>query len=297
MRLPVSGLDVSFRLPDGNDDLAILEAYGSTSGRVSSSVSIPRSEVQATVLERALDALQRLTTIEPSPPPSAPLARDGDRAPQSDRWANFTITDFESALLGLRHFLFGDIVRCILRCACAERMEIEFSIAHLLRESKPRVPSRVEPSTTRAGWFELRSKHARSDEHDQQASQITFRLPTVADQLLALRSPNPYGLLEHRCIEPSRPDGRAAIERAMESMTPAISRPIAGACAACGVSLNPQLHVPSLVLEELRASATGVHSEIHAIAATYHWNESAILAIPQLRRHAYTDAIRQAGAR
>ena len=60
---------------------------------------------------------------------------------------------------------------------------------------------------------------------------------------------------------------------------------------------NPQLHVSSLVLDELRASAAGVHREIHAIAATYHWDESAILAMPQLRRQAYTDAIRQAGAR
>jgi hypothetical protein len=40
-----------------------------------------------------------------------------------------------------------------------------------------------------------------------------------------------------------------------------------------------------------------VHREIHAIAASHHWDESAILAMPQLRRLAYTDAIRQAGTR
>jgi hypothetical protein len=83
----------------------------------------------------------------------------------------------------------------------------------------------------------------------------------------------------------------------MESMSPTVSRPIDGICAACGAGLNPQLHVASLVLDELRASAAGVHREIHAIAATYHWEESVILAMPQLRRLAYTDSIRQAGLR
>ena len=40
-----------------------------------------------------------------------------------------------------------------------------------------------------------------------------------------------------------------------------------------------------------------MHREVHAIAATYHWDESAILAMPQVRRMAYSDAIRQAGTR
>ena len=296
MRLPVSGLDVTFRLPDGHDDLAILEAgdttsSGSAAGR--GRTDTRSSEAQAIILERALDALQRLARLTPSEATSS-----NNPAPGSP-WHDLTITDFETSLLGLRRFLFGDTVSSTVRCTCSERMEIEFSIAHLLREAHPRTPDRVHPSTNRPGWFELHHKHK------QQETQTIFRLPTVADQLLALRSPNPYGLLAQRCIEEQRgieslhPDSRtsASIERAMEAMTPAISRPITGPCAACGATLNPQLHVPSFVLDELCGSAAGVHSEIHAIAATYHWDESAILAMPQLRRQAYTDAIRQAGAR
>jgi hypothetical protein len=265
MRLPVSGLDVTFRLPDGHDDLAILEAG-------------PRGSV----IERAHDALCRLakptqsTEAEPTTVPSP--------------WLSLTITDFEFALLGLRRFLFGDTVRCLFRCACSERMEIEFSIASLLSEAHPRTPRGILTSTARTGWFVLREKH------------VTFRLPVVNDQLDALASPSPYAQLEQRCIErtvkstrpDARPDARTAatVERAMEAMAPTVSRPIAGFCAACGAGMNLQFHVPSLVLDELRASATGVHSEIHAIAATYHWQESAILALPQLRRQAYTEAIR-----
>jgi hypothetical protein len=284
MRLPISGLDVSFRLPNGHDDLAILEAGIGASGN---NRADPRgSEAQAAILECALEALSRLTKLR------APAGESSDTTTNEFDWPSLTITDFEFALLGLRCFLFGDTVRCIVRCACSERLEIDFSIAHLLREAHPRTPSRIQPSIARPGWFELHHKHRQPD-----ASTI-FRLPTVADQLLALRSPNPYALLEQRCIETGNPDRRAAAsaEHAMQSMCPAVSRPIDGVCAACGATLNLQLHVSSLVLDELRASAAGTHREIHAIAATYHWDESAILAMPQLRRLAYTDAIRQAGA-
>jgi hypothetical protein len=283
MRLPISGLEVSFRLPNGHDDLAILEAG---SGVSRNHRADPRSsEFQATILECALDALSRLAKVSP------PADEPHDNTTTVSVWPSLTITDFESALLGLRTFLFGDTVRCIVRCACAERMEIDFSIAHLLSEACPSTPRSIQPCTTRPGWFEFGHKN------HQASVRTIFRLPTVEDQLLALRSPNPFELLAQRCVESCHLNRRAiaSAEHAMESMSPAVSRPVDGVCAACGAALNPHLHVSSLVLDELRASAAGMHREIHAIAATYHWDESAILAMPQVRRLAYTDAIRQAG--
>ena len=267
MRLPVSGLDAAFRLPDGHDDLAIFEAR-------SASLHASGVEARGVALERGVDALSRLATLGPNP--------DIGTSP----WPALTITDFEYALLGLRRFLFGDTVACLSRCPCSERMEIEFSIAALLRDSQPRTPRRVVPSTSRAGWFTLPEKH------------LAFRLPTVGDQLRALASPTPRALLEQLCIE-SNEQGRsvlAIVERAMEAMAPSVSRPVAGVCAACGADLSLELQVPTLVLDELAASASGIHREIHVIAAAYHWPESAILALPQLRRQAYTEAILQGGA-
>lgn len=61
MRLPISGLHVTFRLPDGHDDLAVLEAAG---------------EPRHIAIKNALDALGRLaqlghtTQAEPTPNPS-----------------------------------------------------------------------------------------------------------------------------------------------------------------------------------------------------------------------------------
>ena len=265
MRLPVSGLDVGFRLPDGHDDLAILESRSAS--RHGSGV-----EARSILLERGLDTLSRLATPTPD--------RDGPP------WRALTITDFEHALLGLRRFLFGDTVACLSRCPCSERMEIEFSIAALLCDSQPRTPRRVLPCASRPGWFTLPEKH------------LAFRLPTVGDQLRALASPTPRALLEECCIERPEHERRvpAAAERAMEAMAPSVSRPIAGLCAACGAVLSLELQVPTLVLDELAASASGIHREIHVIAAAYHWPESTILALPQLRRQAYTEAILQRGA-
>lgn len=309
MRLPVSGHEITFRLPDGYDDLAILEFSVPTSAREARNThpqgSFPTREAQGLLIERALHTLQRLTTLE-SPPVPLPASTPSLAAQtvRNDPWSSLTVTDFETALLSLRRFLFGDTVLCFLRCACSERMEIEFSIADLLHQAQPRTPRRVLPSPTRHGWFELRDKpssEARKlhtgevqTQGDPERQPISFRLPTIIDQLAALRSPDPLGLLKDRCIDaPSLGNrtGSRALERVMETMSPAVSRPIDARCAACNASLTPQLHVPSLVLEELRASASAVHGEIHALAATYHWEESTILAMPQLRRRAYNEAI------
>jgi hypothetical protein len=260
MRLPVSGLEVGFRAPDGNDDLAILEAAGSA-------------------VERALAALPRLV--------QAPeMARDAVESLGCDSWAALTVTDFETALLGLRRFLFGDAVVCVFRDQthkCGVRMEVEFSIAAFLGEASPRVPGGVRRNEDDPRWFHLPDDAA------------CFRLPTVEDQLRVLDEPRAATLLARRCVNSARPGTRAMarIERAMEAMAPLVSRPLVGSCPECGQTVKVPLHVPSLVMDELRAQAAGVHEEIHVIAATYHWSEVAILAMPQSRRRAYAETIRR----
>jgi hypothetical protein len=293
MRLPISGFGVSFRLPDGRDELAILEA-----GRAANR-SREDEEAQAAILEGALDALARLAELTSGSSEGAVASLTSTSSAVS--WAHLTITDFEAALLGLRRFLFGDSVLSVVRCACTERMEIEFSISHLLGDAQPRIPRRrVTPSVSRPNWFELHTRqqvHNQTRRHADNLLQGSFRLPTVSDQILALRSPYPYAFLKQQCIEapPSVHRSSLSIERAMEAMSPAISRSIEGVCAACGATLSAQLHVPSLVLHELRASAAHIYREVHTIATAYHWEEAAILDIPQLRRQAYADSIRQAG--
>ena len=55
----------------------------------------------------------------------------------------------------------------------------------------------------------------------------------------------------------------------MESLAPEVSREITGTCPACGDSLSATLHVPLLVIDELRRAAANVYDDVHLIASTY----------------------------
>jgi hypothetical protein len=253
MRLPVSGFEVRFRVPDGNDDLAILEAAGNA-------------------VERALVVLPRLALFE-----------------TEARWEALTVTDFEFGLLVLRRFLLGDRVSCDFRCAsCGERMEVEFSIQAFLSDIEPKMPRGIRANDSRPGWYLV-----------DVAAQTSFRLIEVRDQESVLGQRDAARLLTKLCIEPHDGDARGLarrltrVVRAMEAMAPAISRPVAGVCAACDAPVTMPLHVPRLVMDELRMAASGVHQQTHAIAEAYHWNEASILAMPQARRQAYVEMIRQ----
>jgi hypothetical protein len=264
MQLPVSGLDVRFRAPDGNDDLAILEAAGGA-------------------VERALAVLSRLARVDGQANGALPIS-DGDAF-----WRALTITDFETACLGLRRFLFGDTVSCVFRDdshGCGERMELQFSITAFLEEAKPGTPRGVRRSEEDAQWFWL----AGSAE-----SAVRFRLPSVEDQLQVLGKPQAASMLARRCIDDGRSGARALAraERAMEALAPLVSRHLAGICPGCGEQVTVPLNVSRLLMDELQISAAGVYDEIHVIAATYHWDEATILGMPRRRRGAYAETIRQ----
>jgi hypothetical protein len=266
MKLPVSGLELRFQAPDGNDDLAILEASGD-------------------LLHRSLVALSRLVSVKENGDPAAATSR-AFHARTPEHWAALTVTDFETALLGLHRFLFGDKVACVFRDrshACGVRMELEFSITAFLDEAQPRSPRGVRPGED-AGWFLLPGNSGQD---------VRFRLPAVEDQLHAMASADGASLLARQCIDATSSRERRRVERAMEEMAPAVSRPLAGNCPQCSEPLKMMLHVPRLVMDQLESQAAGIHDDTDAIAATYHWNEAAILAMPQRRRRAYAETIRR----
>lgn len=264
MQLPVSGIEVQFRLPTGNDDMALLEAGGGA-------------------VERALTVLPRLAQMSMSD------SRKSDAKHHGTAWPNVTLTDFDVALLGLRRFLFGDCIDCVFRCAsqtCGERVQTEVSVTALLGDIAPGTPPWAAPSRKRKGWFELLGVRD---------CDMLFRLPTVEDQVGVIRQRHAYKLLVQRCVDANHARARelGRVERAMELMAPLVSRTLVGSCPKCGASVSMMLHVASLVIAELSYAAAAVYEELDAIAETYHWDESTILAMPQSRRHAYAETIRR----
>jgi hypothetical protein len=198
-------------------------------------------------------------------------------------WAALTVTDFELLVAALRVQALGPRLQCGFLCphrGCGERVELGFAMAEYLAPVRPTRPRGVVPVEGRPGWFDL--------------DGACFRLPSAVDQVAAL-SGGGIRLLVQRCLEPSDLAGpaRARVERAMAVMAPQVSRPVGGHCPACGAAVEAALHLPALVITELRHAAAWVLEEVHLIAGAYGWSETAILALPAPRRQDYARRIRR----
>ena len=246
--LPVCGARVALNLPNGADDLKLVEARGEA------------TEVAVTLVDAlsqgAIDTRQ------------------------------LVVTDFEWLLMQMRAERFGQQIALGFVCPhCAARAEIEFRIEDCLEAARPQRVAGVEDDAERSGWRRLGSAR--------------FRLPTAGDQVAVLRAFQPAEELAELCLDKDarRAPHRARIERVMAAMAPLVSRSLPGACPACGADVLVAFHVASVVVSEWRRAAATAHEEIDLIARAYHWSEAAILALPQPRRRAYAERIRNAVAR
>ncbi len=121
LRLPVSGIEVALRAPDGTDDILLQEASG---GPVAIGIAL-----------------------------LARLARAKD---DSHDWSELSVTDFEFLLLSMRANRFGSRLDLGFACPeCGARVEVGFRIADYLAPIRPRAVSGVAADPTRRGWFQL----------------------------------------------------------------------------------------------------------------------------------------------
>jgi hypothetical protein len=123
LRLPVTGRDVSLRLPDGADDILLLEAGTPDLGL-------------------ALALLGR-------------VARTRDGAPLDV--AALPVTDVEALVLGVRQCVVGDLVTAEEVCAapgCGARVDISFGIAAYIEHHRPVAPPGILPAADE-GWYRL----------------------------------------------------------------------------------------------------------------------------------------------
>ena len=115
MELPLSGLDIAFREPDGQDEALIAE--------------LPPGMPMATGIV-LLERLARVNRDEPLRP------------------AQLALSDFEAALVGLRCHLSGPEATSEPYCAaCGERVELNFSFEALAESSRPRPAPGVVPQS------------------------------------------------------------------------------------------------------------------------------------------------------
>jgi hypothetical protein len=146
VRLPVSGVEVALRAPDGADDLLLQEATG---GPV---------EVGLALVARLADA------------------GDGDRD-----WGELTATDFEVLLLALRAARLGEHLALGFACPhCGARVEVGFRIADYLRDLRPRAVAGVARDPARPGWFRLDGAGFRLPSAGDQAAVAQQADPALA---------------------------------------------------------------------------------------------------------------------
>ena len=126
-KLPVSGKEVTLRLPSGEEDVLLCEWQD-----------------DETALARAL--LNAIT--------------DEIAGQDHVEWGDLPVTDFEWTLLLLRRILFGDFVRTSSSCNqldCGAKIDISFGIGDYLAQFQMNMPAEVEKSPE-SGWFSLAGK-------------------------------------------------------------------------------------------------------------------------------------------
>jgi hypothetical protein len=194
----------------------------------------------------------------------------------------------DSMLFDLREQLFGPDVAMVAICpACGERLEAEFSLAHI----------RVPPAPADEG-----RRRIESGDH-----RIRFRPPSTAD-LLAL----PDGadasaarsiLLERCIVEAEDLDGKAVAPGSLpDSLLPAIMDGMARAdpqavveldfaCAACGGAFQALFDIAGFLIREIHDWAQQMLRDVDSLARSYGWREADILALTPTRRQFYLDLV------
>ncbi len=292
-RLPVSGRVVALKQPSGAEDLLLAEAAHTPGGDAA----------------LALALVHRLARVVEGEPVD---------------WGSLCVTDLDVLVVRLRQALIGDRLRADLPCPapeCGQRIDIDFSVAEFLAHHTPEAGATLGggaavESADEPGWFYLADVPEESDSPAMDVAEATllepesspggpqsgpgwvrFRLPT-ADDLLAVAGQSAGDReLARRCIRPAEVPARLRrrVEAAMEALAPSLSGELEGLCPECGTTVTLQFDARWFCLRELRDRAVFIYQDVDLLARRYHWSETQILSIPQVRRAAYAELARQAG--
>ena len=127
------------------------------------------------------------------------------------------------------------------------------------------------------------------------AESVSFRLPTVADQLAVTDKRQATEELARRCLRPESvsPRLRGLAEEAMEAIAPSLSGDLQGTCPQCGAEVVVYFDAREFCLRELRERAAFIYEDIDLLARRYHWSEREILTLPHVRRTNYAELARE----
>jgi len=209
---------------------------------------------------------------------------------------DLTVGDREALALHLRRLLFGDRMACVVSCPeCRERLDLELSVDQLLVPPYPDAVASYETTIDKAGG----------------RYRVRFRLPTGRDQeeagSVASGPTDSADVILARCIEDvSRVDvdrlagdARSDLTHAIAARVPALMAELDPQavlnldmrCPSCAHDFVVPFSPSAFLVREVVERSKRLIGEVHALAMTYHWSESAILRLPSRRRQAYLDLL------
>jgi hypothetical protein len=231
----------------------------------------PTGEDELFVLETPLSPVRTMVEL------GNRVASVSNRGPLD--WARLPAASLGAVALGIRRAWVGERVVSEGTCTgvgCGERFDVSLTVSAYLAHHRPRRPRAVSPAPE-AGWYSL------------ERTMTRFRVPTVADLLVAMDDARPGLAITSACVDP--PDVTAGIarriDRALGALSPSLDGLVGGACPSCGTAVTLSFDPVSYTLAELRGMFAGIYQETHALASAYGWDEGIILRLPRGRRRRY----------
>ena len=184
----------------------------------------------------------------------------------------------DTLLLALRIGTFGGGLSAVADCpSCTQTADVEVDVGALLA-GLPAVDLTVIDSTEQLVVDGL---------------QISFRLATTEDVLVAADAPDPRAELANRCLL-----GRIATEDQVRAVVdrigladPATDLQLRLPCPTCQQEWLAPFDVAAFVWTEVAAAAIGILAEVDVLATRYGWSEQAILEMTAARRRAYLELL------
>jgi hypothetical protein len=194
----------------------------------------------------------------------------------------------DAHLLELRELLLGGDLTVVIGCpACGEQLDSTFRTVDLRAEA-----TAVEP--------------AQGLEVD--GYRVAFRLP-ASDDLIALSRATDRAaarrMLLDRCVLEAERNGErtdaaslpehvvAAVAARMAAADPQADVELALSCPACEHAWHAAFDVAGFFWQEIHAWAKSTLRSVHALARTYGWRETDVLALSPTRRQIYLELARQ----
>lgn len=135
---------------------------------------------------------------------------------------------------------------------------------------------------------------------------VHWRVPTAADLAAVADERAPASGLLARCARATLDEMPVDVADLPAELVERIEAELAAAdplaevsvgltCPDCATAFDADLDPAAFVWTEIETGAHRVLIEIDALARAYGWTESEVLALPEARRHAYLEIVREGG--